>query len=309
MTCSIDEYWDGTSCAACTEGSFSAGGNATTTSCTSCAANEYWDGSACVINQIKQALSQGSGPTIWYTTADASSVLKGSQGEVTSWKDSTGNGYDISAGSNDYAPAVETIATRPNHYVSAVRVGRVSGRSVNAYLRTALSFPALGLAEISQPFTVMAVLKINGINHIDYLMDGYVADTHAIAVDYPENIFPYPTTESYPRWRGSQSENAQLTGNCGFSDVNAWGVHEWVFSSTAGEAAIYKADGSAPCIETTDSLLNTESLKGLTIGEWGNLGNIWATADVSYREFLIFSGTLTREESARYREYLSHIAT
>ena len=35
-SCSIDEYWDGSACQVCPVGSFSAGGNATSTSCTSC---------------------------------------------------------------------------------------------------------------------------------------------------------------------------------------------------------------------------------------------------------------------------------
>ena len=98
-----------------------------------------------------------------------------------------------------------------------------------------------------------------------------------------------------------------MTGNCGFPSAG-WGVHEWVFSDTAGETAIYKADGSAPCIDTQDTMSHANSLTGLTIGDDGAMRTSIDDADVSWREFMIIPGTLTREESARYREYLDDIA-
>jgi len=245
-------------------------------------------------NQIKHALSQGSGPTIWYTTADASSVLKGSQGEVTGWTDATGNGYNLGAGTDVHAPTLE-MSTNGKY---AVRVGGDSGK----YLRSADLFVNMGLADIPQPFTVMAVIKIDSGSN--YLMDGYGLDTFVVAIDNSDNIFPFPTTNS--AWRGTGG--ASLTGNCGFPSAG-WGVHEWVFSNTAGETAIYKADGTAPCIDdTTAKMSHAYTLTGLTIGDDGAL-RTYIDPGVSWREFMIFPGTLTRQESARYREYLDDIAS
>ena len=51
------------------------------------------------------------------------------------------------------------------------------------------------------------------------------------------------------------------------------------------------------------------NLTGLTIGEDGGLRTTIIDPDVSWREFMIFPGTLTRQESARYREYLDNIAS
>ena len=45
--CATDEYWDGSACVTCPSGSFSVGGAATLTSCTSCNADEYWNGQTC----------------------------------------------------------------------------------------------------------------------------------------------------------------------------------------------------------------------------------------------------------------------
>jgi len=233
--------------------------------------------------------------TIWYSTADPSDVLIGSQGEVTGWTDATGNGYDIGAGPGDRSPTLET--STDGKY--AVRVGG----SERKYLRSADTFAALALADIPQPFTVMAVIKINSGS--GYLMDGYLMDKFAIGIDGGDNIYPYPTTDTAPKWRGTGG--ASLTGNCGFPSAG-WGVHEWVFSDTAGETAIYKADGSAPCIDTQDTMSQANSLTGLTIGEDGAMRINIMDADVSWREFMIIPGTLTREESARYREYLDDIA-
>ena len=99
-----------------------------------------------------------------------------------------------------------------------------------------------------------------------------------------------------------------MTGNCGFPSAG-WGVHEWVFSNTAGETAIYKADGTAPCIDdTTAKMSHAYTLTGLTIGDDGAL-RTYIDPGVSWREFMIFPGTLTRQESARYREYLDDIAS
>ena len=222
-------------------------------------------------------------------------MLTGSQGEVTGWMDATDNGYDIGAGAGSRAPTLET--STDGKY--AVRVGGSSQK----YLRSADTFANLGLADIPQPFTVMAVIKINSGSA--YLMDGYLLDKFVIGIDNGDNIYPFPTTNS--AWRGTGG--ASLTGNCGFPSAG-WGVHEWVFSNTAGETAIYKADGSAPCIDdTTATMSHAYSLTGLTIGEDGGMRTNIIDADVSWREFMIIPGTLTREESARYREYLDDIAS
>jgi len=238
--------------------------------------------------------------TIWYSTADPSDVLIGSQGEVTGWTDATGNGYDIGAGprETDYGDRSPTLETSTDGKY-AVRVGG----SERKYLRSADSFANLGLADIPQPFTLMAVIKINSGS--GYLMDGYLMDEVVIGISDGDNIYPYPTTDTNPTWRGTGG--ASLTGNCGFPSAG-WGVHEWVFSNTAGETAIYKADGSAPCIDTQDTMSQANSLTGLTIGEDGAMRINIMDADVSWREFMIIPGTLTREESARYREYLDDIA-
>ena len=45
--CAANEYWDGSACQTCPVGSFSPGGDATSTSCTTCSTGEYWDGSTC----------------------------------------------------------------------------------------------------------------------------------------------------------------------------------------------------------------------------------------------------------------------
>jgi surface protein len=45
--CAANEFWDGSACASCPSGSFSAGGAATTTSCSTCTTDEYWDGQTC----------------------------------------------------------------------------------------------------------------------------------------------------------------------------------------------------------------------------------------------------------------------
>ena len=257
--CATNEFWDGQACATCPSGSFSAGGAATTTTCTT------------------------SNATIWYSTADPSDVLTGSQGEVTGWMDATDNGYDIGAGAGSRAPTLET--STDGKY--AVRVGGSSQK----YLRSADTFANLGLADIPQPFTVMAVIKINSGSA--YLMDGYLLDKFVIGIDNGDNIYPFPTTNS--AWRGTGG--ASLTGNCGFPSAG-WGVHEWVFSNTAGETAIYKADGSAPCIDdTTATMSHAYSLTGLTIGEDGGMRTNIIDADVSWREFMIIPGTLTREET------------
>ena len=296
-SCNADEFWDGSACASCPSGSFSAGGAATTTSCTSCNADEYWNGQTCATcpGGAVGAVDGTMCATIWYSTADPSDVLIGSQGEVTGWTDATGNGYDIGAGAGSSAPTLET--STDGKY--AVRVGGSSAK----YLRSADTFVNLGLADIPQPFTLMAVIKINSGS--GYLMDGYLMDKFAIGIDGGDNIYPYPTTDTAPTWRGTGG--ASLTGNCGFPSAG-WGVHEWVFSNTAGETAIYKADGSAPCIDTQDTMRDANSLTGLTIGEDGAMRTSIIDADVSWREFMIIPGTLTREESARYREYLDDIA-
>ena len=262
-----------------------------------CATNEYWDGQACATCPAGavRAVDGTMCATIWYSTADLSDVLTGSQGEVTGWTDATGNGYDIGAGAGSSAPTLET--STDGKY--AVRVGG----SERKYLRSADSFANLGLADIPQPFTLMAVIKINSGS--GYLMDGYLMDEVVIGISDGDNIYPYPTTDTNPTWRGTGG--ASLTGNCGFPSAG-WGVHEWVFSNTAGETAIYKADGSAPCIDTQDTMSQANSLTGLTIGEDGAMRINIMDADVSWREFMIIPGTLTREESARYREYLDDIA-
>ena len=59
--------------------------------CTSCSIDEYWTTTTCTT----------SNATIWYSTADPSDVLTGSQGEVTGWMDATDNGYDIGASMPD----------------------------------------------------------------------------------------------------------------------------------------------------------------------------------------------------------------
>jgi hypothetical protein len=295
--CAANEFWDGSACASCPSGSFSAGGAATTTSCSTCTTDEYWNGQTCATcpGGAVGAVDGTMCATIWYSTADPSDVLTGSQGEVTGWTDATGNGYDIGTGAGSSAPTLET--STDGKY--AVRVGG----SERKYLRSADSFANLGLADIPQPFTLMAVIKINSGS--GYLMDGYLMDKFAIVIDGGDNIFPYPTTDTAPTWRGTGG--ASLTGNCGFPSAG-WGVHEWVFSDTAGETAIYKADGSAPCIDTQDTMSQDYSLTGLTIGEDGAMRINIMDADVSWREFMIIPGTLTREESARYREYLDDIA-
>ena len=301
-SCNANEFWDGSACASCPSGSFSAGGAATTTTCTTCTADEYWNGQACATcpGGAVGAVDGTMCATIWYSTANPSDVLIGSHDEVTGWKDATGNGYDIGAGPRetvygDRSPTLET--STDGKY--AVRVGGSSRK----YLRSSDSFAALGLADIPQPFTVMAVIKINSGSA--YLMDGYLLDKFAIGIDGGDNIYPFPTTDTNPKWRGTGG--ASLTGNCGFPSAG-WGVHEWVFSNTAGETAIYKADGSAPCIDTQDTMSQANSLTGLTIGEDGAMRINIMDADVSWREFMIIPGTLTREESARYREYLDDIA-
>jgi len=271
-----------------------------------CATNEFWDGSACVTcpSGAVRAVDGTMCATIWYSTADPSDVLIGSQGEVTGWTDATGNGYDIGAGPRetvygDRSPTLET--STDGKY--AVRVGGSSRK----YLRSANTFVNLGLADIPQPFTLMAVIKINSGSG-GFLMDGYLMNQVGIGINGGDNIYPYPTTNTAPGtggWRGTGG--ASLTGNCGFPSAG-WGVHEWVFSDTAGETAIYKADGSAPCIDTQDTMSQANSLTGLTIGEDGAMRTSIIDADVSWREFMIIPGTLTREESARYREYLDDIA-
>ena len=295
--CATDEYWDGSACVTCPSGSFSVGGAATMTSCSTCTTDEYWNGQACATCPAGAvgAVDGTMCATIWYSTADPSDVLTGSQGEVTGWTDATGNGYDIGAGAGSSAPTLET--STDGKY--AVRVGG----SERKYLRSANTFAALALADIPQPFTVMAVIKINSGS--GYLMDGYLMDEVVIGISDGDNIYPYPTTDTNPTWRGTGG--ASLTGNCGFPSAG-WGVHEWVFSDTAGETAIYKADGSAPCIDTQDTMSQANSLTGLTIGEDGAMRINIMDADVSWREFMIIPGTLTREESARYREYLDDIA-
>ena len=272
------------------------------TSCSTCTTDEYWNGQACATCPAGAvgAVDGTMCATIWYSTADPSDVLIGSHDEVTGWKDATGNGYDIGAGPRetvygDRSPTLET--STDGKY--AVRVGG----SERKYLRSADTFVNLGLADIPQPFTLMAVIKINSGS--GYLMDGYLMDEVVIGIDGGDNIYPYPTTDTNPTWRGTGG--ASLTGNCGFPSAG-WGVHEWVFSNTAGETAIYKADGSAPCIDTQDTMSQDYSLTGLTIGEDGAMRINIMDADVSWREFMIIPGTLTREESARYREYLDDIA-
>ena len=265
------EYLDGGSCQSCPANSKGAGGSATTCTCAdgyyatkytttvdtctacpagssktgstifgdsaaettsvcvaNCASNQYWDGQACATCPAGavRAVDGTMCATIWYSTADLSDVLTGSQGEVTGWTDATGNGYDIGAGAGSSAPTLET--STDGKY--AVRMGGSSRK----YLRSSDYFAALGLAEIPQPFTVMAVIKINSGSA--YLMDGYLMDKFAIGIDNGDDIYPYPTTNL--AWRGTGG--ASLTGNCGFPSAG-WGVHEWVFSNTAGETAIYKA--------------------------------------------------------------------
>jgi hypothetical protein len=138
------------------------------------ATNEYWDGQACATCPAGavRAVDGTMCATIWYSTADLSDVLTGSQGEVTGWTDATGNGYDIGAGAGSSAPTLET--STDGKY--AVRVGGSSRK----YLRSSDYFAALGLAEIPQPFTVMAVIKINSGSN--YLMDGYLMDKFVIGI-------------------------------------------------------------------------------------------------------------------------------
>ena len=268
------------------------------TSCSTCTTDEYWNGQACATCPAGAvgAVDGTMCATIWYSTADPSDVLTGSQGEVTGWTDATGNGYDIGTGAGSSAPTLET--STDGKY--AVRVGG----SERKYLRSADTFVNLGLADIPQPFTLMAVIKINSGSG-GFLMDNYFMNQVGIGISGGDNIYPYPTTDTNPTWRGTGG--ASLTGNCGFPSAG-WGVHEWVFSDTAGETAIYKADGSAPCIDTQDTMSQANSLTGLTIGEDGAMRINIMDADVSWREFMIIPGTLTREESARYREYLDDIA-
>jgi hypothetical protein len=302
-SCNADEFWDGQACATCPSGSFSVGGAATMTSCSTCTTDEYWNGQACATCPAGAvgAVDGTMCATIWYSTADPSDVLIGSHDEVTGWKDATGNGYDIGAGPRDtvYGDRSPTLETSTDGKY-AVRVGG----SERKYLRSADTFVNLGLADIPQPFTLMAVIKINSGSG-GFLMDNYFMNQVGIGISGGDNIYPYPTTDTNPTWRGTGG--ASLTGNCGFPSAG-WGVHEWVFSNTAGETAIYKADGSAPCIDTQDTMSQDYSLTGLTIGEDGAMRINIMDADVSWREFMIIPGTLTREESARYREYLDDIA-
>ena len=76
-TCATDEFWNGTACQTCPTGSFSAGGSATTTSCTSCEADEFWNGTACQTCPTGSFSAGGSATTTSCTSCEADEFWNG----------------------------------------------------------------------------------------------------------------------------------------------------------------------------------------------------------------------------------------
>jgi len=67
-TCNANEIWNGQACEACPDGSYSAGGDATTTLCTTCALNEYWNWTACQAMTFHHVSPSSSSATVTTTS-------------------------------------------------------------------------------------------------------------------------------------------------------------------------------------------------------------------------------------------------
>ena len=196
--CAANEFWDGSACASCPSGSFSAGGAATTTSCSTCTIDEYWDGQTCATCLVNSTLRVQAESGSYSGNAVTSDIHSGFDGTgFAAYFDDPGDAVQLNvnvASAGTYNMVVRYAAGDIDFWADN-SVQRTISLYLNGIKDRQLSFTGTGSSTTWADQT--AYINLNaGDNTIEFRVDA--DDTGYMNIDYIDAAFRSALPECRP---------------------------------------------------------------------------------------------------------------
>ncbi len=241
-------------------------------------------------NGVRVAASGSSGPTLSYTTGltlwfKADSLVLNDGDAVTTWADSSGNGYDLS----------QSVAGEKPTYKTAILNGkpvvRFDGGDVLYRNSTTLPLRAHTFFAVFRENTQVTSAAV--FTHMSATQDYDALDAFDYETD--NNSYWFAAIGSAP----GSPYNAKVAG----SGAAPWGVYSHVMATTTG--TVYK-DGSAGGTDSTFNQLDVNSFGGFVVGGHWIGGGIYATLRLNgdIAEILYYGTNLAAGDRQTVERYL-----
>ena len=209
--------------------------------------------------------------SVWgiYTSANAS---------ASTWTDTSGNGRNATQATGGKQPSI--VAAQQNG-LPAVRFGGAS------------TFMATGAVTLASPFTAFAVVRpvaLHATGANDVLLDGFTADTVAMATD--------TTPQTYMNNGGSGvTKTASLS-------TTAYSIAAGIFSGSGSSLYIYPGGGTfgypVTALSISTGTVGTTAAGGLTIANLS--GSSTRGLDADFGEVDVFTGTASAQDECVFVE-------
>jgi hypothetical protein len=215
-----------------------------------------------------------AGLSAWYKI---DSVVSTDGSTVATWADSSGNGFDLTQGTDSSRPTYQT-----NEINSTLACLRFDGTD-DVLLNAAAGF------DVPQPFTTLMVLRQIAWADGQWIWDSQTASEGGL-VQEPSGASP-----NLELWGGTAftATNAQLT-------IGTWGIVTTVHN---GASSSIRVDHAAADATPTTGDIGTSGIEnGLRLASKINATN-FANFDVA--EWLIYGSALSAGDQNNLRRYLS----